>query len=326
MTKEFKPTRGDVLERSRNGILLTLATCCLSVWDIVTDAMFDSHGATPKRSIRSNDTMQYISDYAPKSYRPVGTGEFRAMIEKGLEGNEAQLVTAGTSGGRRKMFAAYRFTEAPAFTAGGRVFEPYLSFLNSLDGSTNVTAVTGNRCGACDNQWDFISRSKGKLVSLRVRHTINSAPKIENISEVVKSMIAVQTEFARVFDGFHAIKITATEARDIFTGFYAPGAGAIDALSTKTGNKIEELLELFANESRGNKGETLADAFSAITDLETHGAAESEKDPLKQFESSSFGTGAKRKADAYETFQDAAALLKLERRGADWYAQAVQAS
>ncbi len=321
MTNQFKTDKGDKLERAVNGTVLTLATCFLSLWDIVTRPLFDEIGDTPKRSIRATDTNQWISDYAPKSYRPVPNSEFIAMIERGLEGQDSKLVTVGSSNARRKVFAAFEFTTVPAFNAGGRVFEPYLAFLNSFDGSTNVVAVTGNRCGACDNQWSFISRSKGKLVSLRVRHTINSAPKIENISEVVASMAAVQAEFARVFDGFHGVKLTDSQARNILTGFVTPGTGKIDEVSTKTENKIEEMVSLFYN-GKGNAGETLADLFSAVTDYYTHDSAGDDATPIRQFESSEFGTGAQRKNAAYDAFQDATDLQSLHDRGAEWFAGA----
>jgi hypothetical protein len=85
-------------------------------------------------------------------------------------------------------------------------------------------------------------------------------------------------------------------------------------LSTRAGNTVERLGELFVR-GAGNRGETMLDCFSAVTDFYSHESSGGEN-RLKQLASSEFGAGANAKARAWQ------GLVNVDTRNS-WEAVAI---
>lgn len=319
MTKNIK-TKFDKIEsiREKFGVLtpgLALRTSFLSQWDIVTRPTSDEIGETGFHSMRSSDNDMIIGKpFNPLTYFPVPNGKFMDVIESALTEYGHKIALVGSASKRTKTFATVLLDDMPQFKAGKRTFEPYLGFLNSFNGSTTLTAVTGSWCLNCLNQIASIIRSRGKLVKINVKHTKGAPTKIDNIGDIVAAAIETNAEFAKVMIGFEAVKLTAEDALNILAGFIAPNQALQDGLATKTENEIETLFSLFRS-GNGNTGTDLSDVFNAITDRFTHGGSESRIEQSKVHESALFGEAANKKNLALDLFQDLAEVEKLRKRG-----------
>jgi hypothetical protein len=90
--------------------------------------------------------------------------------------------------------------------------------------------------------------------------------------------------------------LTVDSARPLFAGWLGEGA---ERLSTQAVNTTDELVALYRT-GAGNRGETLLDGISAVTDFYSHFSSRGEKNEgfkLKQWTSSEFGAGARAKTD-----------------------------
>jgi hypothetical protein len=76
---------------------------------------------------------------------------------------------------------------------------------------------------------------------------------------------------------------------------------------------VDELQSLFRS-GRGNRGQTLADVFSAVTDYYTHQGAKSDN-PWRQIESSEYGFGSTMKTKTMDILSDNEEYLKTVFRG-----------
>lgn len=79
-------------------------------------------------------------------------------------------------------------------------------------------------------------------------------------------------------------------------------------LSSRATNTVDRLLELHTR-GAGNKGESLADAFSAVTDYYTHFSSGKVENVYKQVLSSDYGAGQVAKNDFWKIVQDNEALV-----------------
>jgi hypothetical protein len=165
---------------------------------------------------------------------------------------------------------------------------------------------------------------------MRVKKTQFSEFKISEMGVAIETMLRYQANFAKSFRVLDETECNETTARNFFAGFVGTPN---EPLSARAEGNIDDLIRLFKDEAKGNKGETFADLFSAITDFYTHEAASGKGDQAalwKNYLSSEFGSGKKMKAKAWEmlTTRDGAkrftlrqgvinlgaAILKLERK------------
>lgn len=319
MSKNIK-TRYDKIEsiRERFGTLvpsLTLRSSFLSEWDIVNRPMSDSVGETVFHSMRASDNNMVIGKpFNPKTYYPVDNARFMDIIESALTEYGHKIALVGSASGRTKTFATVLLDDMPQTKVGKRTIEPYLGFLNSFNGSTTLTAVTGSWCLNCLNQIASIIRSKGKLVKINIKHTKGAPDKIDNMGQIVAAAIETQALDAKAMIAFESVKLNAEDALNIIAGVIAPASAAVDGIRTKTENVIDTLFSLFRN-GNGNTGEDLSDVFNAFTDYDTHGNSESRVDREKIHESALFGEAAKRKTRVFELFQDLKQVESLRQRG-----------
>jgi hypothetical protein len=131
-------------------------------------------------------------------------------------------------------------------------------------------------------------------IRARVRHTKNAAFKLPALANLIDKAIGVQGEFALAMDKLAKVKVSKPEP--LFAGFLARDVvDTSKGLSTRSQNITTRLVELYSK-GAGNRGENLADAFSAVTDYYSHESSGKEN-RMKQLVSSEYGSGQNAKAD-----------------------------
>ena len=132
----------------------------------------------------------------------------------------------------------------------------------------------------------------------KLRHSKNLVPKIENMEKAIDQFIGVTAQFQQAMKIANEIPVKLDQARPLFAGWIAEET---NGLSTRSFNTVGRLTELFTR-GAGNRGETLLDAFSAVTDFYSHESSGGQDQPgfrMKQTVSSDFGAASKRKQDFF---------------------------
>lgn len=226
--------------------------------------------------------------YNRGTYSPLSNKEFVRIIRASLDaaGIGDAVESVGSVFNRRRVFVSIKLPGMETGNFGGRDFSMFLNFLNSFDMSSPFMANTSNICTVCNNTFQMNLSEGGCLV----KHTKNMPEKLETLPAVVAQAIGAQKEFGNAFLALHSEAVSEDAVRFLFAEFVATGK-----LSTRGHGTVERLVQLFRG-GAGNAGKTLADAFSAITDYYSHESAGGE-DIGKQFVSSEFGDGARKKRD-----------------------------
>jgi hypothetical protein len=134
----------------------------------------------------------------------------------------------------------------------------------------------------------------------KIRHSKNLLPKIENMEKAIDQFVGITAQFKKALVIANEIPVTPADARSLFAGW----AGSdTNGMSSRTFNNVTRLSELFQR-GAGNNGETLLDAFSAVTDFYSHessGGADQPGFRMKQTISSEFGSGSRKKQDFFSS-------------------------
>lgn len=306
---------------------LSLEDNWLAQWDVKPasldivpeDATELGHTITSGFSILTatdNPAIQIGVPFNPESYRFVTNREFLDLMQDATEGIEGvKLVSVGSVRNRGRVFASFETMELGTYDAGGRTFNPFLNFGNGHDKSSALWVNTSNNCTVCDNTFEMNLENVGREIvaaQAKVYHRKHLVAKLPELALIVRQAVQAQENFALAFNKMADKKVMETDAEAFFYGFVVNGEDK--ELSTRASNIVTRLMDLFRT-GKGNKGETLADMFSAITDFYTHENAGNGKNPWKQFASSQFGSGQAQKALAFEVLRSNGRTQEVITRG-----------
>lgn len=250
--------------------------------------------------IASDDDLP-IGQPMAETYFALENSRFWEITNNALAGIGAVIESAGTIMNRTRRFITIKLDQNPDFTVGKRVFKNRISFLDSIDGSTFFHGINTSICTVCANTFNATIVSKEGAFRFRMRHTQGMATKIEDMEKKIEGLVGVAAQFKAAMEMASEMEVNREQAKNIFAGWI--GTSAKDGLSTRAKNQVARLVDLYQG-GAGNRGETLADAVSAVTDFYSHessGGEEKENFRLKQWNSSEFGQGAIAKADFFNT-------------------------
>ena len=286
----------------------------LTKWDVEKLPMFNPNG-TPSEFCRvtcTDDTSLYIGDPVhEETYSLITNKQFLEMVNDCLLSVKgAKIDSIGSVCDRGRIFASVSIPQMEEFKAAGREFRAYLNFINSHDKSSPFVVNASNICVVCDNTFRYnLHDSKNKVFRVSVKHTKFAHNKLEDIDGMIDAYVGANARFAAIMNRLDSQPISKPDAVKFFTGLVATN---VERLATRTVNRIERIMALHVM-GRGNRGETRADAFSAITDFYTHGV--STTDVQKQMESSEFGSGLEMKTRALDVLSDDSELTSIISRG-----------
>ena len=244
-----------------------------------------------------DDDRQIAGKPVADTYVALHNSRFWEIIVNSL-GGEGIVESAGTIYNRSRRFATVRlFAPGEEFRVGDRVFKQRLTLLDSIDGSTNFYGLNTSTCVVCANTFRMAMEEKGGEFRFKLRHTKGLISGIENMEKAIDNLAGVSAKFQAFFTQANTIPVSQVHAREAFAGFLADDKGS--ELSTRSLNTVGRLTSLFRG-GAGNRGETLLDAISAVTDFYSHESSGGEEKPgfrEKQTLSSEYGAGARAKTE-----------------------------
>jgi len=235
------------------------------------------------------------------TYVALTNARFWEIVHNAVGGSGAIVESAGTLFDRCRRFITVKLgTDVDDFKVGDRVFKNRFSLLDSIDGTTNFYGVNSSTCVVCANTFSVVMGDSSGEFRFKLRHSKNILPKIENMEKAIDAFVGVTAQFQQALNIANEIPVETSDARALFAGW---AASAESGISKRTYNTVGRLTGLF-NGGAGNNGETLLDAFSAVTDYYSHESSGGEDQPgfrTKQYLSSEFGSAAKKKQDFFRT-------------------------
>ena len=286
----------------------------LTKWDVSKKPMFNPDGTLSEWTrVTCSDNNLYIGKPVHRdTYSLITNNQFLDIVNDALLSvNGAKIDSVGSVCDRGRVFVSVSIPDLPEFRAAGREFRAYLNFINSHDQSSPFAVNASNVCVVCDNTFRYnLHDTNNKVFRAVVKHTKNANDRLQDIDRMIDAYIGTQMRFRHLMNTLDEQPVTPTTARNFFTGLHSP---VIAEPSTQLLNKVDELQSLFRS-GRGNRGQTLADVFSAVTDYYTHQASRSDN-PWKQIESSEYGYGATMKTNAMEALTDGEEYQKTLFRG-----------
>ena len=239
-------------------------------------------------TIPENEVLHVSTPFNPDTYSVLNNEKFLEIISKSLAacGLPDSVESVGSVFNRRRVFLSIALPGLESNTLGHREFRHFLNFINSFDMSTEFMANYSNMCVVCNNTLEGNLAIGGCLIP----HTKNMPDRLEKMPRVIESALKAGEAFSNDFLRLASEGIPVELVTSLFVAFLEDGK----ALSTRSFNVSERLVQLFGNKTVGNLGESLADAFSAITDYYSHESAggNNKGSEMKQFQSSEFGAGA----------------------------------
>lgn len=286
----------------------------LTEWDVEKRRMINPDGTESdycRVTCTDNPSIYVGPPVHHDTYSLITNKQFLEMVQDCLTTVAgAKIATVGSVCERGRIFASVSIPEQAEFKAAGREFRAYLNFINSHDKSSPFVVNASNVCVVCNNTFSYnLADQRNKVFRISVKHTKFAHNKLENVDQMIDAYAGANARFKAIMDTLDAQPMPVKQACQFFTGLVAPEG---ERLSTRTTNRIERLVALFMT-GAGNRGETRADAFSAVTDLYTHGT--SDTDRQKQMESSEFGSGQDMKTRALDVLSDELELSATMTRG-----------
>ena len=235
------------------------------------------------------------------SYSALSNARFWEIVQNAVGGSGAIIESAGTIYDRCRRFVTVKLgTDLDTFKVGEREFKNRFSLLDSIDGSSNFYGVNSSTCVVCANTFAVVMGDTSGEFRFKIRHSKNLLPKIENMEKAIDQFVGITAQFKKALVIANEIPVTPADARSLFAGW----AGSdTNGMSSRTFNNVTRLSELFQR-GAGNNGETLLDAFSAVTDFYSHessGGADQPGFRMKQTISSEFGSASRKKQDFFSS-------------------------
>ena len=236
------------------------------------------------------DDDEIIGRPMSPSYKPITNEKFMDLVSDAMNRlTKAKIESIGSVCNRGKVFVTVSLDGHGKDKVGDREFKDFLNFGNSHDQTSKLWVNNTNVCTVCDNTFSFNLNSKPGQIGSAV-HRGDIELKLADISNLVDSYLGTQEDFRKKFENLLKKKIDSKKAKQLFTGFLTRN-NPREGLSTRCLNTVESLDTLFKR-GAGNRGESYADAFSAVTDYYTHNSTRgSGKNRGNQYVSSEFGLG-----------------------------------
>jgi hypothetical protein len=241
----------------------------------------------------------------PDTYAALTNSEFWEAGIDATKGTGAIVESAGTLFDRSRRFMTIRLPD-DSTKIGDREFLHRISFVDSIDGSTKFYAVNTETCVVCANTARIIMGDNSGEFRFEIRHTSGDnglRTKIENANKTIESMVGVKAIFNNALRIANEVEMKEPDAKNLFAGWIGENG---NKLSTRSRNTVDRLVSLYKN-GAGNRGETLLDVVSSVTDFYSHESrgeakdSEGNADPVntqaKQWLSSEYGSAMRKKVD-----------------------------
>lgn len=309
---------------------ITFENIILGKWDLVPQRLQKNGKDTKWHILTCSDVpeLEIGTPYngglgnEPGTFKPVDNKAFLQLVKDSIGGTSHTIVSAGSVRNRGRVFVSIKLNGMETFEAAGRKFSAYLNYGNGHDRSSVLWANTGNIATVCDNtftmnlfQVENKAAKEGTDDNLAIskRHTKNVLMSLPAMADLIDKAVGVQAKFQAELNRLANVPVTVVQATNLFAGFIGRKAEPAKGLSTRANNTVGRLVQLHVS-GKGNRGENLADAFSAVTDYYTHFSSGGEN-VMRQVVSSEYGAGLTAKQDFFSVLSNEESFETTLKRG-----------
>lgn len=244
-------------------------------------------------SINRDDTNHSIG-VVGSGYEPIQNSQIWSALHRSLEGQPFTIVGSGYTHGGSRVFIQAK-VDSEDFRVNGDEFKNIITLYSSHDGSSAFEVFDTSVRIICTNTVNMAKRQGGKSFKMKVRHTRNAEIRFENMIQSLETMFAARVATYSDLRTTAALPMTQEDMLSWAVGFY----NRTNKLSGVASGKAYETVGL-ANRGMGNHGKTRYDLLNGVTQMLTHGQANSSRDQGDRFVASEFGSAAKQKAEALD--------------------------
>ena len=270
-------------------------------------------GKSNGRQIISLDDCLPVGSVVGADYKLIQNTEIWNEVQSALAGTGHKIVSAGTVGNRSTGFISVKVCES--FQAARRLTNTVLNILWGHGGNRSVSYRTSATVVVCQNTFNLALADKARV---SIRHTRSG--NIGDLGREIDAHVGVTAEFRLAMNSLDSQPCSTPRAEAMFAGFLG---GKADSMGQTGQTKLKLSLGRLSRLHRhgaGNYGQTMADAFNAVTDFYSHESA-GMVTPWKQYVTSEFGTAGTRKSEFFKAISTYEGQQQLVTKG-----QAVMAS
>lgn len=221
-----------------------------------------------------DDSYEMLSIVSP-SYEVFQNHQLKNLVMPMVEEGLLKVVNMGELGGGRRVFIQAQM--ANEYIVAGEETNAQLTFLNGHDGGTMLSAGVTSVRVICQNTFAQAMTDMGS----RLRHSVDIHEKAVTIQETAKYVNEGMIKYQEAAELLAVTKTNSGKVDELI-------ARAFGKKSSAEVRCRDQIQQLFTN-GTGNSGQTLWDAFNAVTEYTTHKAKNTED---KRFQYAQFGSGA----------------------------------
>ena len=244
-----------------------------------------------------DESKRIVPLHIPKSgYKVITNAQVWDMMEQIIKDMGATITSVGTLERGKKFFISVSIGDSEMIINKDQ-YKFFLNFVTSHDGSITFFLYDSAMRIVCMNtlRWSMGDKNIGDL-QVKIAHTKNAELAIQNLPEVVTSILKGRTEFKEVMEYLATCMVDQNEAIAMAAGYFSDNDD--NKLSNQSYNAIVEIADLF-NNGIACYGETLYDLANAVTQYWTTGKGTGKKDSSEssRLYRSSMGVAADHKSD-----------------------------
>ena len=260
--------------------------------------------------------------HAPKaSYEVISNRDVYEMAKRSFEALGCKLVTAGTLGNLRKFFLSIDIGNRDSKAVNGDLFQNYLNFITSHDGTFALEAYDSAIRIVCMNTFRWSRETAGEI-GVKFYHTKNVAKQMENLPEYLEQIVNNRVKLMECMNELITILCSPTAMAHIAAGYLAnplfDPEVKVDRLTSISFNRACMIRDLSGKMGKGNQGKTLYDLFNGLTEFFTHhdGAGGAKAGAMKRLSASKFGAAADHKDQFLSLLLNPGKLAEVQEFGA----------
>jgi hypothetical protein len=275
--------------------------------------------------------IDYHPLYVPKaSYEVITNREVYEMAKESFESLGCKLVTAGTLGNLSKFFMSIDIGEKEFKASNGDLFENYLNFITSHDGTYALECYDSSIRIVCMNTFRWSRETAGEI-GVKMYHTKNVSRQMEKLPEYLAALVNNRRKLVEGMNYLLDVECSPTQSAYIASGYFHQPLPGVEnpktELSTTAFNRANAVRDL-SIVGKGNRGKTLYDLFNGFTEFFTSGdgAGGVKASAGKRQSVARFGMAADHKDQFLNILLDSNRTSELEAVGEKLYRDKVLAS
>lgn len=242
--------------------------------------------------------------HIPKSgYQVITNAQVWDMMEETIKDLGATITSVGTLERGKKFFISISIGDSDMIINKDQ-YKFFLNIVTSHDGSITLFLYDSAMRIVCMNtlRWSMSDKNIGDL-QVKIAHKKNAELAIQNLPEVVNSILTGRTQFKEVMEYLATCKVDQNDAIAMAAGYFADVKE--QKLSTQSYKATMEIANLFTN-GIACHGESLYDLANAATEYWTTGKGTGSKDSTdtSRLYRSAIGSAADHKSDFISMLYD----------------------